>query len=286
LDDAQSHAPPSGGTTTCAFHPDREALVRCQRCERTVCPECRRPGPVGDVCVECLGKTRSMVIPARAYLARVGRPYVTYVLIGINVAVWAAGIVAGDPQALINGSPLAGLGGLFGPAVASGQWWRLLTAGFLHSGLIHLGFNMVALYVLGPPMERVLGRAAYLVLYLTALVAGSLGALVASPDAYTVGASGAIFGLMGAAVVGQRLARIGGPASGMIALLVINLVFTIVVPGISIGGHLGGLAGGALAGVLLFHSSLRDHRVVAIAACAGLGVACFVAGLVVAGMPR
>jgi len=142
---------------------------------------------------------------------------------------------------------------------------------------------MVVLYMLGPPLEGALGRIRFTLLYFTALITSSLGALLLTPDALTVGASGAIFGLMGAVVVGQRAAGIDPRRSGILTWIVINLVFTVVVPGVSIGGHLGGLAGGLIAGSLLFRRSL--HPAAAIGGCVALAAVCFVALLQVAGHP-
>jgi membrane associated rhomboid family serine protease len=145
---------------------------------------------------------------------------------------------------------------------------------------------MVALFVLGPPLEGRLGRWRFVVLYLASLLAGSLGALLVSPRQLTVGASGAIFGLLGAIIVGQRAAGISARASGMIPLLVVNLVFTIAVPGISIGGHPGGLAGGFVCGAILFNRQLQGRNsVYALAGCVGLGAACFAAALGAAAHP-
>ncbi|HKA50067.1 MAG TPA: rhomboid family intramembrane serine protease [Candidatus Dormibacteraeota bacterium] len=208
---------------------------------------------------------------------------VTSALITVNVIVWLVGVVLVPGVGLISGSPLAGIAGLSARGVAAGDWWRAITAGFLHSGLLHLGFNMVVLYMLGPPLEGALGRIRFTVLYFTALIASSLGALLLTPNALTVGASGAIFGLMGAVVVGQRASGIDPRRSGILTWIVINLVFTVVVPGVSIGGHLGGLAGGLIAGSLLFRRSL--HPAAAIGGCIALAALCFVALLQVAGHP-
>ena len=208
---------------------------------------------------------------------------VTSVLIAVNVIIWLVGVVLVPGVGLISGSPLAGIAGLSARAVAAGEWWRAITAGFLHSGLLHLGFNMVVLYMLGPPLEGALGRIRFTLLYFTALITSSLGALLLTPNALTVGASGAIFGLMGAVVVGQRAAGIDPRRSGILTWIVINLVFTVVVPGVSIGGHLGGLAGGLIAGSLLFRRSL--HPAAAISGCVTLAAVCFVALLQVAGHP-
>ena len=268
---------------TCYRHPGREAGVRCQRCERPICTSCMVPAPVGFQCVDCVRQSRVRSTPAQSLRRFTGGPYLTYTIIGINVAVWLLGLLAG-PRAFLTGSPLAGAFGLYGPAVAAGQWWRLFTAGFLHSGVIHLGLNMFVLYILGPSLEGVLGRVRYLALYLTGLLAASVGALLLSPIALTVGASGAIFGLMGATIMGQRAMGINPWRSGIIGWVVINLIFTVAVPGISIGGHLGGLAGGLLAGFVLFRPRLQPA--LASLACFGLAAAFAVAGLWVAVNPR
>lgn len=268
--------------TTCYRHPGRETGVRCQRCERPICPDCMVPAPVGVQCVECVRQGRMRASPTQTLRRYTGGPFVTYSIIGLNVAVWLLGLLAG-PRAILTGSPLAGAFGLFGPAVAAGEWWRLITSGFLHSGLIHLGLNMFVLYILGPGLERVLGRVRFLALYTAGLTAASLGALLLSPAGLTVGASGAIFGLMGATIIGQRATGINPWRSGIIGWVVINLIFTVAVPGISIGGHLGGLAGGLIAGVILWRPRLRPA--LATLACFGLAAACFVAGLWVAANP-
>jgi membrane associated rhomboid family serine protease len=261
--------------TTCYRHPGRETGVRCQRCERPICPDCMVPAPVGVQCVECVRQSRPRPAPGQSLRRVTGGPIATYSLIGVNVAVWLLGLLAG-PGALLSGSPLAPTFGLYGPAVAAGEWWRLITAGFLHSGVLHIGFNMFALYVLGPGMERVLGRLRFLGLYAAGLTAASVGALLLSPLALTVGASGAIFALMGATIIGQRAMGINPWRSGIIGWVVINLVLTVAVPGISIGGHLGGLAGGLVAGAILFRPRIRPA--LGALACFGLAVAFLLAG--------
>jgi membrane associated rhomboid family serine protease len=267
---------------TCYRHPGRETGVRCQRCERPICPACMVPAPVGVQCVECVRRARPHVPPGQSLRRAASGTFISYGIIGVNVAVWLLGLLV-EPQAILTGSPLAPIAGLFGPAVAAGEWWRLFTAGFLHSGLIHLGLNMVVLYLLGPPLERALGRLAFVSLYMAGLTASSMGALLLSPHSLTVGASGAIFALMGATIVGQRAAGINPWRSGIIGWVIINLVFTVTVPGISIGGHLGGLAGGLIAGAVLFRPGLRPA--LASLACVGLAGAFAAASLVVAGSP-
>jgi membrane associated rhomboid family serine protease len=249
---------------SCYRHPDRETGVRCQRCERPICTECMVPADVGYQCVECVRSAPSRVVSARRLIYGY-RPYVTYSLIALNLLVFAAGLAW--------------------PLVAA-EWWRLVTAAFLHTGLLHVGLNMAGLFVFGPPLERTLGRLRFSGLYLASLLAGSLGALALSPNSLTVGASGAIFGLLGAIIAGQRATGVNPWSSGMIGLLIVNLVFTVAVPGISVGGHLGGLAGGLVAGTLLFSRGLRLRGpLLSVVLLLGLSVLFFLASLWLAGHP-
>jgi membrane associated rhomboid family serine protease len=186
-------------------------------------------------------------------------PALTYVLIGINVVV-ALGALLGGASASgggIGGSTLLQDGSVSRVAIADGEYWRLLTAGFLHAGLFHLAFNMLALYILGGLLEPAIGRFRLALIYLVSLLAGSFGALLLEPNSPTVGASGAIFGLMGAAVVVMRNAGISPMESGLGLWILLNLVITFSVPNISIGGHIGGLVGGAVAALILY--DLRDR---------------------------
>ena len=130
--------------------------------------------------------------------------------------------------------------------VIGDEWWRIFTSGFLHHGIAHIGFNMLFLWLLGNRMEKDLGASRFFFLYFGALVGGACGALLMDPNAVTVGASGAVFGLMGGALVGKRLFGNLARESGLMGLLLLNILISFVVPGISIGGHLGGLAGGAI----------------------------------------
>lgn len=190
----------------------------------------------------------------RARLA--GRtPIVTQALIAINVGVYLIQLAMGAGVNADTGT-IFEKGVLYGPFVAGGDWWRLITSAFLHHGPLHLGLNMLALWWFGAPVETFLGRGRYLMLYLVSGLAGAAGALIASPHSPTVGASGAIFGILGAALVLERqhLYVLGGSA---LTVIVINIVFTLAVPGISIGGHLGGLAGGALGTLALTHFGRR-----------------------------
>jgi membrane associated rhomboid family serine protease len=167
--------------------------------------------------------------------------------------------------------------------VAYGEWWRIVTGGFLHSGILHLGMNMLLLYLLGSQLEPLLGRVRFLALYVACLVAGSFGVLLVSPTSATVGASGAVFGLMGAAVIAQRRAGIDIWRNGIGGLVVINLLLTFAVPGISIGGHVGGLVAGVVVGAIVFalDSAVRSQWA-GTAACVAITVALWVGCLLVA----
>jgi membrane associated rhomboid family serine protease len=175
----------------------------------------------------------------------------TTTLVVINVLVYLAEMSQGVWLRGVAGSDLIDQGAIYGPAIADGEWYRLVTGGFLHASILHIAFNMYLLWILGGALERYAGTARFLAIYFTALLWGSAGALVTSPDARTVGASGAVFGLMAALFILERqkgVALLGGSVG---ALLLINLVFTFLFPGISIGGHIGGIIGGAAAAFIL-----------------------------------
>ena len=200
---------------------------------------------MGSQCWQCIKAARPPVaVRAKRWNATAG-PLVTKALIAVNVAVFALATSAAD---------LTNRLALHGPAVDAGQWYRLVTAGFVHAGLVHLAFNMLLLYRLGEVLEARLGRFRYALLYFVSLLTGSFGALLVSPNAFTVGASGAVYGLLGAAAVGLRERGVNLWQSGLGTLLVVNLLFTFFAPGISVGGHLGGLAGGALLGAVLLRT--------------------------------
>jgi membrane associated rhomboid family serine protease len=245
----------------CYRHPNRETLVSCSECGRPICEECMTFAPVGIRCPDHSGQPQGAQRVSqgmrRASFEGTGA-VVTKALVGINVGIYLLELFLGGN---INGTnnEIYADGVLYGPAVANGDWWRLITAAFLHYGPIHLGLNMLALWWFGAAVEQVLGRGRYLLLYFVSGLAGSAGALLLSAESLTVGASGAIFGILGAAFVleRQRTYVLGGSAVSIIA---VNLAFTLFVPGISIGGHLGGLAGGAL-GILALSRFGRGHAV-------------------------
>ena len=266
----------------CYRHSDRETGVACSSCGRPICPDCMTTTSVGMRCPECARET-TQVRTARNLHAD---PIVTYVLIGVNVAVALGALLSGSGLlGSFGGSPLVALGAVSGPDVASGEWWRLLTAGFLHGGPLHLAFNMYTLYILGGMLEPAIGRARFALIYFVSLLAGSFGAILLSPNALTVGASGAIFGLAGATFVVMRARGVNPMESGLGVFLLLNLGITFLIPGISIGGHIGGLIGGGLAALALFE--LRDRLRAPASLSAGLvvalGVLAVVASVVVSG---
>ena len=278
---------PAGGERArvaweCYRHPGRESGVRCRRCEQPICGDCMISAPVGFQCPECVKQAPAV----RTMQSLAVKPVVTLALIAVNVAVFLPSL-AGGANLTSGGNPLAAEFALRGPQVAAGEWWRLVTSGFLHYGLVHLGFNMVILYQLGTMLEPALGRVRFAALYTTALLAGSFGALLLQPDALTAGASGAVYGLMGAAVLGMRRRGVNPMQSGLGGLLLINLLLTFAIPNISIGGHLGGLAGGAAAGAVLFATEGRDPRrwALGLAGCAAIGATAVAGALATASTP-
>jgi membrane associated rhomboid family serine protease len=286
---------------TCYRHPDRETRVACSRCDRPICPECMSPSPVGMRCPECAGERSDIRRPSyKAPTASATDTPATYALIGINVLVFVAQLAFGGGATGFDGTGLTADGALCGDAIGAGgicapptvltdggEWWRIFTSGFLHGGFIHLALNMFVLYILGTLLEPAIGTRRLLGIYFVSLVAGSFGALLLSePFRYTVGASGAIYGLFGATLLVARNRGLDEIVTQLGFWLVLNLVLTFSISGISIGGHLGGLAGGALAGMVVLAVERRRTRVPAgaeIAALTALGTIAFVACLVVAG---
>jgi membrane associated rhomboid family serine protease len=236
---------------TCYRHPGRETGVSCSNCGRPICPDCMTSTSVGMRCPECASQRTDV---RRVGASGVGEdPVLTYVLIGVNVAVALGAFLSGASATGGGGigrSSLLADGSVSRFAIDQGEYWRLLTAGFLHTGLIHLLFNMFALYILGGMLEPAIGRLRFASVYFVSLLAGSFGALLFEPDAATAGASGAIFGLMGAAVIVMRDRGINPMESGIGLWIGLNLLITFTIPGISIGGHIGGLIGGALVALL------------------------------------
>jgi len=235
--------------------------------------------PVGMRCPDCASQ-KTKVRTARTMVVE---PRVTYALIAINVAIFVAQ-VATEGGGRVNDGRVYLEGLLAGVLVDDGEWWRLLSAGFLHSQPIHLLLNMVVLWFLGQALEPVFRHAKFLAVYLASLFAGSFGALLLTdPFVPIVGASGAVYGLIGALLIVYRDRGIAITQSPIFGLLVINVLFTFFYPGISIGAHLGGLAGGALAGLLVLQAERRRSNALALAGCAAVALVSVVGAIVAAG---
>lgn len=236
-------APPA---PVCYRHPDRETWIRCTRCERPICPECMTAAAVGYQCPECVRQGQAAVPERRTVFGgRITREGgVTMSIIGVCVALFVSVSLLDMFGGLVRWGmqPLA--------IAINDEWFRLVSSVFLHSGWLHIGFNMYVLYLLGPPLERVLGHGRFATLFLVSGIGGSIASYTFSPlRTLSVGASGAIFGLMAAwIVVGRRLNR---DTSQVVVLLAINVALGFVLTGIDWRAHLGGAATGALVALVL-----------------------------------
>ena len=240
------------------------------------------PTPVGMRCPDC-SRERTRVTRISAASAS-ALPVVTVSLIAINVVVFLVAALTGGGLASGGAGPLMYNGQLYGPSVsANGEYWRLVTSGFLHAGFFHLLMNMIFIWILGSMLEPALGRLRFLTLYIVCLLCGSLGALLIEPNVPVVSASGAAFGLLGAAIVMARRRGIDIWGSGLAPILMLNLVVTFLVPGIAIGAHVGGVLGGFLAGFVMEEVGERHGSNAAAGAAAVIGVVAVVLSLAVAG---
>jgi len=235
-------------------------------------------------CPEC-AKQSTRVVRMRD-MAKV--PQVTYALIAINVAVFLAegnlsfGGQPGGSTIYTKGALIGSFPGVPGIGVAHGQWWRIVTGGFLHENLLHIGFNMYVLYVLGLQLEPALGRVKFATIYGVSLLCGSFGALLVSPHAVTVGASGAVFGIMAAFAVelrARQLPLMAGGLGGVGGLIMINLVISFTLPGISWAGHIGGLIGGMVAAAVLLIGERRRMLALAYGVCAAIAALAFASSI-------
>lgn len=240
-----------GGPPVCPRHPSVVSYVRCQRCGRPTCPECQRPASVGIQCVDCVREAQSRSRAPRTVAgARVrgGDPVVTYGIIGITVASFLLQMLLGSSYEQW---------GYFVPVLGATEPWRFLTTALLHVGIWHIVLNMYALYLVGPTLENVLGRARFTTLYVLSAIGGSVAVLLladpAGPSWRTAvaGASGAVFGLFGALALTMR--RMKRSDSQILIIIALNVVLGFVIPGVSWQGHIGGLiTGSALAAVYLY----------------------------------
>ncbi len=261
----------------CYRHPDRETGVRCTRCERPICPECMISASVGFQCHDCVrGGSGTGPTPAASRPRTVAGGtltadprLLTKLLIGINLAAYLVQLTVGD--SFTDRFELVGrfysyhLGGLQG--VTEGQYYRLLTAMFLHGGYAHILFNMLSLWWIGGPLEAALGRARYIALYIVSGLAGSaLTYLLVEPGQPSLGASGAIFGLFGATAVLMR--RLNYDMRPIMALLVINLIITFEVSNIAWQAHIGGLVAGVVTGYAMVHAPRHRRALIQYGTCA------------------
>ena len=240
-------APPQ--VPVCYRHPDRETYIRCAHGDRPICPDCMTSASVGFQCPECVAEGAAAVPATRTRFGGVAisRPYVTLTLIGINVVVFGWEYLAGVDTVASNW-------GMWPVGVAlDNEYYRLFTATFLHENLLHIGFNMLVLWMLGPQLEALLGHVRFTVLYLVAGLGGSVASFwFSSPNIVGIGASGAIFGLMGAYVVVGRALR--ADISQVLGLIAINVVIGFVGGGIDWRAHLGGLVTGALVAAIFAYA--------------------------------
>ncbi|GII56160.1 rhomboid family intramembrane serine protease [Planotetraspora thailandica] len=245
---------------TCFRHPDRETYVRCQRCDRSICPDCMHVASVGHQCVECVREGSRSVRQAKAPFGggAVIQPRVTWALLIINVLVF--GLQYLMPGRFENEFAVSA------PYIYFGEWWRLITGAFLHSGTFHILFNMWALYAVGPEIERRLGSLRFGALYLLSALGGSVAIYLFGTAA--VGASGAIYGLFGALFVLAK--RLGYDVRGVLWLIGINVFITFVLPGISWQGHLGGLVTGTLVAAAFAYAPAKNRTAIQFAAAAAV----------------
>ncbi|MBO9625809.1 MAG: rhomboid family intramembrane serine protease [Microbacterium sp.] len=268
----------------CYRHPDRQSFVLCQRCMRTVCPECQTQAPVGVICPECMKAERKAETPAQrkarrrwggggaVAIARSGKPVVTYVLLAVTSFIGLLQLIPGTfGDAITN--QLGFLSYFVMPTVSLYPFepWRLLTVLFVHGSFIHLALNMLALWMLGQIVEPMLGRARYLALYLISGLGGSVLAACLAPQTAVVGASGAIFGLMAALLIIGR--HLGGNVTGILVILAINFFFGLFAGGISWQAHLGGIIAGAAVAFVYTRTRRREQRIWQIVGLAAIVVA-------------
>jgi membrane associated rhomboid family serine protease len=267
----------------CYRHPGRPTYVSCVRCGRPACPDCLRPAAVGHQCVECI---RSGHSGSRAARGRFGGRVttdarVTWTLVALNIACYIVELAY--PNVINDGELIGKFGPVYG--VADGQWYRLITSAFLHEplgtgfGILHIAFNMWALIVVGPPLERALGRLRFLAVYLVSALGGSvLFYLIGPVNTAAYGASGAIFGLFGAFFVMAR--RLRADPRPIVFLIVLNLAIGFLVPGIGWQAHVGGLIAGSALTAAYAYAPRPNRTLIQLAATVGV-VALIIVGMVV-----
>jgi membrane associated rhomboid family serine protease len=264
----------------CYRHPDRETGIRCTRCDRPICPECMVSASVGFQCRDCVGQASSAHVRPRTVAGGTvaADPFlVTKILIGLNIAVFvlvqAVGnkLVADLGLYAACGHDLAGRQVCFGVAQGPDQWYRVITSAFLHQEYWHIGFNMLSLWWIGAPLERLLGRSRYIALYFVSAIAASALVLLLAPNTLTLGASGAVFGLFGATAVFMR--RLRYDMRPILFLLALNIFFSFTWTGVSWQAHLGGLAVGTVIAVAMAYAPRERRNLVQWGTCAAVLVA-------------
>ena len=267
----------ASGPLGCYRHPDRETGITCTRCERPICPECMISASVGFQCPECVSGGSGTGHAPRANQPRTiaggavaaDPRLVTKILVGLNVVLFLVQMAVGDrftdQYDLIGRAFVPDLGSIEG--VAEGQYYRLVTAMFLHGSVMHVVFNMLSLWWIGGPLEAALGRVRYVALYLASGVAGSaLTYLLAEQNRPSLGASGAVFGLFGATAILMR--RLNYDMRPVLALLAINLLITAFWPNIAWQAHVGGLVGGLIVGYAMVHAPRERRNLIQYGSCA------------------
>ncbi|MBX9717655.1 MAG: rhomboid family intramembrane serine protease [Microbacteriaceae bacterium] len=257
MTDPQAGSPrPGAGARVCYRHPDRPSAVRCQRCDRAICPECQTPAPVGVQCPECVAAARAALPKRPSAVVRAFRPgsrvpVASYSILGLTLVVYVL-------QWITQGAVTSALA--YFPPLTAIEPWRMLTVALVHSdsSILHIVFNMYSLWVLGPLLESLIGRARFAAVYVLSALGGSVAVLWLAPLTVVVGASGAIFGLLGAFFVIQR--RLGGRNVQLVVIIAINLALGFLIPGVSWQSHVGGLLVGAVLAWVMLRTRRADQQ--------------------------
>lgn len=267
---------PSNTDNYCYRHPDRQSYVLCQRCGRTICAQCQTQAAVGVHCPECvreaqgnLPRIKPQSVTRVRTLVSSGAPVATYAIMAVSILFWLVETVSGN--ALSNAMAF------YAPLTLT-QPWRLLTTLFVHGSIFHILFNMWSVYVFGSMLERQLGRLRFLALYFVSGIGGSVAVALIAPGVATIGASGAIFGLLGAFFVIER--HLGGRGVQILVLVALNLAIGFIIPGVAWQAHIGGVVVGAVVGLIYMRTRHRSLAWVQIASVAALAIVLVAVSLV------